>query len=165
MQSLEKQSGMEKEPFKDQVSLCFVLMTHYFSGKEGHCLLNHQQNGSKLWFQTACRTWGHEGEQGDRAFSRWFLRILAIRRTCSVCKKGWRQSPCTLSTPSLSFSISVQVPLWFLWFHVTAAVATVVCLRYVGIERPALHERIMLGTVDLQMRVAVKSNWKWSLTS
>lgn len=92
---------MEKGPFKDHVSLCFVLMTHYFSGKEGHCLLNHQQNGSKLWFQTACRTWGDEGEQGERAFSRWFLRILAIRRTCSVCKKRLKTEPLYLMNSKL----------------------------------------------------------------
>lgn len=137
---------MEKGPLKDHVLLCFVLMTHYFSGKEGHCLLNHQQNGSKFWFQTVCRAWGEEGKQEERAFCRWFLRILAIRffppfywahaqgeLVLSVKKaKDIALVPCQLkfigrdlpeainfSSASPSFSTSVQVPMWFLQLHVT----------------------------------------------
>lgn len=99
---------MEKGPLKDHVLLCFVLMTHYFSGKEGHCLLNHQQNGSKFWFQTVCSAWGKKGEKVEsilqmipenffhQAFST-FLLSTGRKRTCSVCEKGQRHSPCTLS--------------------------------------------------------------------
>lgn len=150
---------MEKGPLKAHILLCFVLMTHYFSGKEGHCLLNHQQNGSNFWFQTVCRAWGEEGEQGERAFCRRFLRILAIRffppfywaQACeepvlSVEKaKDITLAPCQLkfvgrdlleainiSRASLSISTSVREPMWFLQLCVTHCCCYPICLSMWG---------------------------------
>lgn len=82
-------------------------MTHYFSGKEGHCLLNHHKMAVNSDFRLCARPEGRKErresilqmipENSSHQIFSTFLLSPGTRRT-SVCEKGQRHSPCTLST-------------------------------------------------------------------